>query len=275
MNVIRWIIAFPAAVAVWLFFPPFCEFLLPSRLKLLMDVGTYGFSFLLSCVCFLVPILSLGTLVVLLPPMSRSNSVACVVVYSIICMAGTLLVSFVFAIGGGPNPLLYLLCETLGTIVGGWSAYAYVSGKTSFVDNLDLAENDDRKAPISLPWILRWIFAYPLSLVVWEVVSGIFGVLYFWATGLPAHGFSSALMCFVTPIASMRFLAFILPPGDRRGLLTAVAIFPFLCILTTSGVAIGLPRGPVEDLSKLVGLIGGTAWSCACVLAKSSLKALS
>jgi uncharacterized membrane protein len=80
--------------------------------------------------CFLSPIVSLGILLLILPPGNRSGLVTSIIIYSIICAIGTFLISFVLAIGGGTNPLETLFSEITGTIVGATLAYACVPLKS-------------------------------------------------------------------------------------------------------------------------------------------------
>jgi hypothetical protein len=52
-----------------------------------------------------------------------------------ICVIGTLLISFVFLIGGGTNPLVVLLFEAAGTIVGARVVYEYIPQKCQGISN--------------------------------------------------------------------------------------------------------------------------------------------
>lgn len=116
MITLRWILAFPIAALAWLYFPFLCSFVISQ------NPGTIA----TAVVCFLNPIISLGVFLLVSPSGNRSNLVAGVAVYSVICTIGTLLVSFDLLIGGGPHPFEVLIFEILGTIMAVILAYACI-----------------------------------------------------------------------------------------------------------------------------------------------------
>ena len=121
MSILRWILAFPVAIASWLFFPMICE-----------DVFSHGLepsAVPAAVIAFLNPVISLGMLVFILPPGSQSNLIKSIVTLSIICAIGTLIVSFLILLGGGSDPIEVLIFEIAGVIVGAGLAYACASLK--------------------------------------------------------------------------------------------------------------------------------------------------
>jgi hypothetical protein len=123
MSALRWILAFPGAAITWLLFPAFYALIFPMPLATYDSPVEWDYAFVPPL--FLTPIVAFGVFTLIAPRCSRRAWVVGVVLFSLLCVAGTGLIMFAFAMGGGsPNPLLILACELPGTFVGAGLAYA-------------------------------------------------------------------------------------------------------------------------------------------------------
>ena len=123
MNYLRWALAFPMAVGSWLFFPYLCSLVLPASLIVL---NRSDFSFGASIIYFLSPVVSIGVLIVVLPPAAHSSLKKSIHVTSALFVAGTLLLTVLYLLSVGPIGFWVLFLGLAGTAIGYKAAYAYL-----------------------------------------------------------------------------------------------------------------------------------------------------
>jgi hypothetical protein len=228
MKVLRWIIAVPSAVFSWLFFPSLCALFVPDYVS---QPPVFEFNTFCAISFFLTPIVSIGLFVLIIPATSKSGIFASVVCYSIICAIGTLLVSFVFAIGGGPNPFWTTAVEFLGTISGGRLAYALIPWKLDLLSTHSPGPEERDLVRTELGvwlWIFRWILAFPLALASWIAFPLISAGLLKLSIGAPPNGISLYSLGFLNPLLSLFILVVVLPSESFPGLLAGIVAYSVL-----------------------------------------------
>jgi hypothetical protein len=128
MNILRWILAYPSAVAVWLFFP---MLFLPFVPQDWASPGTDGPIGFLELVFFLSPVASFVTFILILPYSTRLCLTAGIVAFSILSVIGSLLVAFVFLFGASLSAVVWTLVSHIcGTVAGTLLSFALIPARS-------------------------------------------------------------------------------------------------------------------------------------------------
>jgi hypothetical protein len=115
MNILRWILAYPSAVAVWLFFPMLFLPFVPQDWASPGTDGPIGFL----------------ELVLILPYSTRLCLTAGIVAFSILSVIGSLLVAFVFLFGASLSAVVWTLVSHIcGTVAGTLLSFALIPARS-------------------------------------------------------------------------------------------------------------------------------------------------
>ena len=128
MNILRWILAYPSAVAVWLIFPMLFLPFVPQDWASPSSDPSIG---LVELMFFLSPVASFVAFILILPYSTRLYLIAGLVAFSILSIIGALMIAFAFLFGNGPNDaawtLVFLGC---GTVAGTLLGYALIPARS-------------------------------------------------------------------------------------------------------------------------------------------------